>query len=172
MALRTWLRSRLLQLLAPTEDVDDAEEDEFDPDDPDNWLGLDYVHDQTLEKLTAQYEAWNVVDGRLRLVLGVIGIIFAAALGLQRSTAPIPFWVGVLAILAMVLFLLAGVLVAGFTSRSTSIGRHNRRFCATSSCSSTQEKPRWRSLTRVSGPTTGIGIYLRRRCWPSMLPSC
>lgn len=112
MGLGTWLRSRLLEMVDALDQTHDTDDDEPDPDDPDSWLGLDYVHDQTLEKLKAQYETWNLVDGRLRLVLGVIGIIFAAALRLQRATAPIPFLVGVIAILAMALFLVAGILVA------------------------------------------------------------
>jgi len=110
-----WLRAWLLEGLQSAEVAEESQEGtEFDPDDPDNWLSLEYVHDQVLENLKTQYEMWNVTDGRLRLVLGVIGIIFAAALGLQRSTSPIPFWVGVLAIGAMTLFLIAGILVAWF----------------------------------------------------------
>lgn len=48
----------------------------------------------------------------MRLILGVIGIVFAAALGLQRGSAPIPFWVGAPAALAIALFLLAAIVAA------------------------------------------------------------
>lgn len=84
----------------------------FDPEDPHNWLSLDYVHERALAQLDAQSELWDVVDARLRLILGVIGIVFAAALGLQRGAAPIPFWAGTLAILAILLFLVAGIIAA------------------------------------------------------------
>jgi hypothetical protein len=109
-----WLCSLLQHLCRAADGHQGAGDsgDEVDPDDPESWLSLDYIHDQVAEKLKQQYEALNVIDGRLRLILGVIGIIFAAALGLQRSPAPIPFWVGVLAIAAMTMFLVAGILAA------------------------------------------------------------
>lgn len=84
----------------------------FDPEDPNNWLSLDFVHERVLAQLDAQSDLWDVVDTRLRLVLGVIGIVFAATLALQRGTTPIPFWAGVLAIAAIILFLVAGIVAA------------------------------------------------------------
>src|SRR5437870_9429394 len=94
-----------------------------DAEDPANWVGLDYVHDRVLAQLKHQSQLWEAADGRLRLVLGIIGIVFAVTLGLlprgnitvqtevgTPSTAPIllPFWVGVLAIGGLVLFAVAG----------------------------------------------------------------
>jgi hypothetical protein len=84
----------------------------FDPENPDNWLSLDYVHERVLAQLDAQSDLWDVVDARLRLILGVIGIVFAAALGLQRGPALIPFWAGALAVAAVILFLAAGIVAA------------------------------------------------------------
>ncbi|MDQ6673916.1 MAG: hypothetical protein M3069_24760 [Chloroflexota bacterium] len=95
-----------------------------DPENPDNWYGLDYVHDRITAQLQEQSGLWQEVDGGLRLILGAIGVVFAAALGLlPRGSATIstpaglvqeilylPFWVGALAIGAIGLFALAGLL--------------------------------------------------------------
>jgi len=95
-----------------------------DPEDPASWIGLDYVHDLVLAKSEQQLKLWEEADGRLRLILGVIGIVFAVTLGLLprgtitvaaengvTSTVPVllPFLVGALAIAGLVLFALAGV---------------------------------------------------------------
>jgi len=111
--LRTWL----LERLQASEAVDEAAEAEIDPDDPDNWLSLDYIHDQVQEQLKAQSDLWDAVDGRLRLILGVIGIVFAASATFQRQVtaggaAQIPFALGVLVSVAVVLFFVAGSIVA------------------------------------------------------------
>jgi len=95
----------------------DASDGELDPDDPAGWLSLDYVHDQIQRQLEAQSDLWDEVDGRLRLILGVIGIVFAASATFQRQvtaggTAQIPFVVGSLVALAVVCFLIAGAIVA------------------------------------------------------------
>jgi len=94
-----------------------------DAEDPANWIGLEYVHDRVLAQLEHQSQLWEAADGRLRLVLGIIGIVFAVTLGLlprgnitvqteawTPPTVPIllPFWVGVLAIGGLVLFAVAG----------------------------------------------------------------
>jgi hypothetical protein len=92
--------------------LDVRPQEPFDPEDPDNWLSLDYVRDRVIAQLEAQSELWDVVDGRLRLILGVIGIVFAAALALQRGATFIPFAASVFAILAVLLFLAAGVVAA------------------------------------------------------------
>jgi hypothetical protein len=95
-----------------------------DPEDPANWIGLDYVHDVALATLQQQLELWEEADGRLRLILGVIGIVFAVTLGLLprgtvtvagengvTSSVPVllPFAVGALAIAGLGLFALAGL---------------------------------------------------------------
>jgi len=49
---------------------------------PDNWYGLDYVHDRIIAQLQEQSRLWEEADGRLRLILGVIGVVFAWILGL------------------------------------------------------------------------------------------
>lgn len=92
-----------------------------DEENPENWFSLDYVHEQVLAQLQAQSDLWDAVDGRLRLILGFIGIVFAAAIGLQRAvpvaTGPsgpvlLPFWVGAAAAVAVMVYLIAGLIVA------------------------------------------------------------
>jgi hypothetical protein len=91
----------------------------FDPDDPKNWLSLDYIEQVTQAQMARQVAEWDLIDGRLRLVLGVVGIVFAAVLGFQRGQAPLEFHVAVLAQLAVGLFLAAGIVaVVGFWPRS------------------------------------------------------
>jgi hypothetical protein len=48
-----------------------------DPENPANWLSLDYVHDRILDQLDAQNGRWESADQRLRLILGLIGVVFA-----------------------------------------------------------------------------------------------
>jgi hypothetical protein len=106
-----------------------------DPENPDNWYGLDYVHDRISSQLQEQSKLYEEVDGRLRLILGVIGVVFAATLGLlPRGTTTVitpagpiqepvylPFWVGALAIVAIVVFSLAGlVALVGYWPRAFS----------------------------------------------------
>jgi hypothetical protein len=93
------------------------------PENPANWLALDYVHDRVAAQLEEQGDLWEEADGRLRLILGLIGIVFAVTLGLvPRGTVStpsggttaeplyLPFFVGVPAIGGLVLFGLAGIL--------------------------------------------------------------
>lgn len=92
--------------------------DDIDPDDPRGWQSLDYIHDQVQAQLEAQSSIWDAVDTRLRLILGVITIVFAAAGALfQRSSwqaggAPLPFTVGAATVVAVLLFLGAAAIVA------------------------------------------------------------
>jgi hypothetical protein len=81
----------------------------LDPESPDNWLSLDYVHDRVIAQLEAQSNTWDIIDGRLRFILGVVGIVFAAVLGLQRGASPIPYWAGIFAILGVIAFFIAGL---------------------------------------------------------------
>ena len=94
-----------------------------DPENPATWIGLDYVHATVAGQLKEQAELWEDADGRLRLILGVIGIVFAVTLGLLprgtvtiatpnggTSTEPqfLPFLVGTPAIAGLVMFAVAG----------------------------------------------------------------
>jgi hypothetical protein len=87
------------------------------PEDPATWLSLDYVHEQIQAQIEHQSDVWDTVDGRLRLVLGVIGIAFAGALGLRSfsggngTTVFLPFLVGLLASLAVGVYLVAAAIV-------------------------------------------------------------
>jgi hypothetical protein len=97
-----------------------------DPEQPSSWHALDYVHDRVAGQLQEQSRLWEETDGRLRLILGIIGIILAATLGLlPRGTttvttanglaqAPLllPFGVGAAAVLALGLYAVAGVVAA------------------------------------------------------------
>jgi hypothetical protein len=94
----------------------------FDPEDPNNWTGLDYVHERVLAQLDRQEARWKDVDDRLRFLLGVIGIIFAAGGGFMRNgllvrddsanTGLMPSWIGTAVIVAIVLYLIAGAMAA------------------------------------------------------------
>ncbi len=116
--MRRWLRSYLRDILdLRAQQTEETAAGELDPDDPASWLSLDYVHDQVQAQLEEQSELWDTVDGRLRLILGVISIVFAAAAAFQRASpaaggAPLPFWVGAAAIGAVSLFLAAAGIVA------------------------------------------------------------
>lgn len=90
-----------------------------DPEHPASWLSLDYVHERVLEQLKAQNDRWEAADGRLRLILGLIGVVFAVTIGLipkptsaQSSTEQslLPFLVGAPAFLAVATFLVAGLI--------------------------------------------------------------
>jgi hypothetical protein len=95
-----------------------------EPENPDNWIGLDYVHDTVASQLKQQADLWEEANGRLRLVLGVSGLVFAATLGLlprgtitvtttQGATSQLillPFWVGALAVAGLALFFIAGLI--------------------------------------------------------------
>lgn len=54
---------------------------------PDEWASLDLVYEAALAELEAQPKRWEEADGRLRLLLGFIGIILAGALA---ATGPAP----------------------------------------------------------------------------------
>jgi len=91
----------------------------LDPSDPRAWLSLDYIHDQVQAQIEHQSRVWDAVDSRLRLILSVIGIAFAAALGLRGFTVGaggpplfVPFWVGFAASTAVGVYLVAAAIVA------------------------------------------------------------
>ena len=99
----------------------------FDPNDPDNWIGLDYVQERVLAELDAQERRWQEVDSRLRMVLGVIGIVFAVARAFVRgglpgivlgsgstpsTFIPLPFLVGATVDAAVLFYLAAGAMAA------------------------------------------------------------
>jgi hypothetical protein len=112
-----WFRLLLSRIFEPVQ-VDEAVIDDLDPDNPASWQSLDYIHDQVQAQLNAQSAIWDAVDARLRLILGVIAIVFAAAGAFfQRSSwqaggAPFPFLVGAATFLSVLLFLLAAGVVA------------------------------------------------------------
>jgi hypothetical protein len=98
---------------------------QVDPEDPSSWIGIDFVFDQVNAQLALQQRLWEEADGRLRMVLGVISIVFAVTLGLiPRGTVTmqtpdgrvfdepvyLPFFVGTLAIVGLLLFAAAGVI--------------------------------------------------------------
>ena len=94
----------------------------LDPNDPTTWVGLDLVHEQVTDKLKEQNDLWEAADTRLRLILGVISLVFAVALGLvprgavtiSTPAGPVsepqylPFWAGVALIAGLGLYFLAG----------------------------------------------------------------
>ena len=107
-----------------------------EPENPDSWYGLDYVHERVTSQLREQSRLWQEVDGGLRLILGAIGVVFAATLGLlPRGSTPVstpagpvqellylPFWVGALAVGAIGLFALAGlVAIVAYWPRTFSL---------------------------------------------------
>ncbi|MCC7106261.1 MAG: hypothetical protein IT307_14060 [Chloroflexi bacterium] len=90
-------------------------EEADDVESPETWLSLDYVHEQVQTQLEIQSKDWEAIDNRLRLILGVISIVFAAAAAFQRAGSssggsPLPFLVGTVAIMAVVLFLVAAAI--------------------------------------------------------------
>jgi hypothetical protein len=108
-AFRSWLR-RWLEVPAPPAPAQPPAPP--DPEDPASWQSLDYIEAQVTSQLKQQHDIWDSVDGRLRLVLGVVGIVFAAALGFQRGQNPLTTPVGVLTMLAVAGFLGAAAVVA------------------------------------------------------------
>jgi hypothetical protein len=111
--LRTWLletgEPSFVLLAAPEAP---SPEEPFDPDEPKNWQSLDYIEEIVQKQIEQQNDIWDVVDGRLRLILGVIGIVFAAVLGFQRGPAQLEFPVALLVVVAVILFLQAGIIAA------------------------------------------------------------
>jgi hypothetical protein len=85
---------------------------------PSTWKSLDLIYNEVTKKLEQQSDNWGRLDDRLRWILGVIGIVFAAALTLRAATpsggtpVPVPWWVAVPAVLAVVVFLVAAGIVA------------------------------------------------------------
>jgi hypothetical protein len=111
-----WQRWALQQLqrLLEARTVEGQVNQADDVEDPETWLSLDYIHEQVQAQLELQSKDWEAVDARLRLILGVISIVFAAAAAFQRAAsasggAPLPFAVGATAILAVIFFLAAAV---------------------------------------------------------------
>jgi len=129
-----WAEAVATEQGEPEDGTDGGLQRGFDPNDPDNWIGLDHVHDRILAELDAQERRWQEVDSRLRMVLGVIGIVFAVAGAFVRgglpgivlgsgstpsTFIPLPFWVGAAVDMAILLYLLAGAMVAwAYLSRS------------------------------------------------------
>src|SRR5256885_2245695 len=67
---------------------------------------FDFIFDQVVGQLQFQNQLWDIVDGRLRLILGVIGIILAALLqgitrGLEPPRQPLSLITGASAIVAV-----------------------------------------------------------------------
>jgi hypothetical protein len=93
-----------------------------DPEDPSTWLSLDVVYDRVLAQLDAQSERWESADGRLRLILGLIGVVFAitssfvtrgvtiTGAGGVAELLYLPFVVGAPLVLGMLVFLVAGLI--------------------------------------------------------------
>jgi hypothetical protein len=109
-----WLLEQLRRLAVERQEEIQADGPD-DVEDPATWLSLDYVHEQVQAQLEIQSKDWEAVDARLRLILGVISIVFAAAAAFQRATpssggAPLPFVVGAAAILAVIFFLAAAII--------------------------------------------------------------
>jgi hypothetical protein len=116
--LRNWLltaeeRERLAApQVTPSSVSEPSPEEPFDPEDPKNWLSLDYIEEVTQAQMKRQSDEWDLVDGRLRLVLGVVGIVFAAVLGFQRGPSQLEWPVAFLVMMAIVMFLIAGASAA------------------------------------------------------------
>jgi hypothetical protein len=122
VSLMTLVREGVRRLVTPPRAA--VEPPNEDPENPDNWFGLDYVHDAVASQLEQQAGLWEEASGRLRLVLGVSGLVFAVTLGLlPRTTVGVttasglvsqlvllPFWVGALAIAGLALFFVAGLI--------------------------------------------------------------
>jgi hypothetical protein len=121
--LRNWMQGWLgVPTGAPAAQKDGPAFAQDDPENPDNWVGLDYIHDRIAAQLKEQSALWESADGRLRLILGVISIVFAVALGLiPRGTTTVatgtgsatepqylPFVVGSMAIAGLATFFVAG----------------------------------------------------------------
>jgi len=109
----------LVELIQSKEDTPHSEDefDELDPNDPASWQSLDYIHDQVQTQLNVQSGIWDAVDGRLRLILGVIRsslprLVHSFNAHPGRQGAPLPFSVGAATIVAVLLFLGAAAMVA------------------------------------------------------------
>jgi hypothetical protein len=95
-----------------------AEEQEYAP--PDEWASIDLIYDFALKELEVQEKAWEDADRRLQLLLGFVGVIFAAAMGLGTGQAPPS---------ALVRALVLGATVALLFSAVTAVGAYlPRRF--------------------------------------------
>lgn len=119
--LRTYLATRSARRSEPLPSS-------VDPENPDSWLSLDVVYDRVLAQLDAQSERWESADGRLRLILGLIGVVFAitssfvtravaASPAAPAASSPsiaellfLPFFVGAPLIAGTSLYLAAGLL--------------------------------------------------------------
>jgi hypothetical protein len=125
--LRDWLRVPVTdevvsQILAQIPAVvPPAPANSGDPEDPRSWVGLHFILERLDTQLATQAKLWEEADGRLRTILGVIGIVFAATLGLLPRGAgspsdglaqvqpSVPYLVGAPAQLAIGLYFLAGL---------------------------------------------------------------
>jgi hypothetical protein len=107
-----------------------AQAPDDDPENPANWIGLNYVHERLDAQLSTQARLWDEADGRLRTILGIIGVVFAATLGLLPrgaslssagtvDQASVSYLVGAPAQLAILLYFAAGLCaLIGYWPRS------------------------------------------------------
>src|SRR4051812_30801793 len=108
LSVRRWLAGRI----APPE-PEAVHDEDYDPsEDPDNWLSLDFIMEQATGQLKQQWDIWNLVDGRLRLILALVGIVFAAVLGFQRGPTQLSQTVVALIHLADLCFVTAALVAA------------------------------------------------------------
>jgi hypothetical protein len=89
---------------------------------PEEWASVDLIYDLTLREQDAQLKAWEEADGRLRLLLGFIGVILAGALGVTGNLRPDAGAVRVLAGLAI-----CALVVTGFLAFQAYRPRHLHR---------------------------------------------
>jgi hypothetical protein len=77
----------------------------------DEWASIDVIYELALREQDAQIAAWEEADGRLRLLLGFIGVIFAGALGVLGNLKPEAWLARPFAGLAICALVLTGLLV-------------------------------------------------------------
>jgi len=76
------------------------------------------------EQIQRQATQWDALEGRMRLILGVVSIVFAATIGLRAvvrgaELVRVPWWVTVPAGLAVIAFLVAAAIIAIELTRGT-----------------------------------------------------
>jgi hypothetical protein len=90
----------------------------MNPEDPANWHSLNDVYERVLAQLDAQNDRWESIDGRLRVILGLIGVVFAisSSFAARGTGGPpgeptlLPFWVGTLLIAGLALYFTGGLI--------------------------------------------------------------
>jgi len=78
-------------------------------EDSDGIASLEVVAGQVERQLDLQWEHWDSVDGRLRLLLGFVGAIFVVTLAFTNPTSEVSDLGRSLLIAAIVVLILAGV---------------------------------------------------------------